>query len=190
VKEVDRELGARYVLEGSVRSSGGRVRITAQLINAATGAHLWAERFDGSPEAVFELQDQVPVGVAAAIEAAIQPTQIHRSAELPEQAKVRDTRRPDAISAERRQLTVMSCNLADAAALAARLDPKDLGDLIAAYHRAIAEIVTRFEGFVAKQLGDGVQIRSTAAVHGNAAWWARRPASLRVSKTRLRPIPC
>ena len=154
VKEVDRELGARYVLEGSVRSSGGRVRITAQLINAATGAHLWAKRCDGSPEAVFELQDQVSVGVAAAIEAAIQPAQIHRSAELPEQAKAHDTRRPDAISPERRQLTVMSCNLADAAALASRLDPEDLRDLIAAYHRAIAEIVTRFEGFVAKQLGD------------------------------------
>ena len=158
VKEVDRELGVHYVLEGSVRNAAGRLRITAQLINAATGAHLWAERFDGSPEAVFELQDQVSVGVAAAIEAAIQPAQIHGSADLPEQAKARDTRRPDAISAERRQLTVMSCNLADAVALASRLDPEDLRDLIAAYHRAIGEIVARFEGFVAKQLGDGVQI--------------------------------
>jgi len=103
VKEVDRELGVHYVLEGSVRNAGGRVRITAQLIDAATGAHLWAERFDGSLEAVFELQDQVAIGVAAAIESALQSAQIHRSAELPEQAKARDVRPPDPISAGRRQ---------------------------------------------------------------------------------------
>src|SRR5215813_3270642 len=105
VKQVGRELGVRYVLEGSVRQAGGRVRITAQLIDALTGAHLWAGRFDGSPEAVFELQDQVAVGVAAAIESALQSAGVHRSAELREQAKA-----PDAVSAERRQLTVMSCN--------------------------------------------------------------------------------
>src|SRR6202521_4489582 len=59
VKQVGRELGVRYVLEGSVRKGGDRVRITAQLIDAATGAHLWADRFDGSLEDVFELQDKV-----------------------------------------------------------------------------------------------------------------------------------
>ena len=59
VKQVGRELGVRYVLEGSVRKAGGRVRITAQLIDADTGAHLWADRFDGSLEDVFELQDKV-----------------------------------------------------------------------------------------------------------------------------------
>jgi adenylate cyclase len=53
VKQVGRELGIRYVLEGSVRKAGGRVRITAQLIDAATGTHLWADRFDGSLEDVF-----------------------------------------------------------------------------------------------------------------------------------------
>ena len=61
VKQVGRELGVRYVLEGSVRKAGGRVRITAQLIDAPTGAHLWADRFDGSLEDVFELQDEVAV---------------------------------------------------------------------------------------------------------------------------------
>jgi TolB-like protein/class 3 adenylate cyclase len=55
VKRVGRELGVRYVLEGSVRKGGGRVRITAQLIEARTGAHLWADRFDGSLEDVFDL---------------------------------------------------------------------------------------------------------------------------------------
>jgi TolB-like protein/predicted ATPase len=158
VRQVGRELGVRYVLEGSVRKAGGRVRIAAQLIDATSGAHLWADRFDGSLEEVFELQDQVAIGVAAAIKSALQSAQIHRSADLPEQAKARDARPPDTISAGRRQLTVMSCNLAESAALASRLDPEDLCDLIAAYHRAIAEIVTRFEGFVAKHSGDGALI--------------------------------
>ena len=57
VKQVGRELGVRYVLEGSVRRAGSRVRITAQLIDATNGTHLWADRFDGSLEDVFDLQD-------------------------------------------------------------------------------------------------------------------------------------
>jgi TolB-like protein/Tfp pilus assembly protein PilF len=68
VKQVSRELGVRYVLEGSVRKAGNRVRITGQLIDATTGAHLWAERFEGSLENVFELQDQVASGVVGAID--------------------------------------------------------------------------------------------------------------------------
>src|SRR5262249_1107663 len=56
VKQVGRELGVRYVLEGSVRKAGGRVRITAQLIDVTNGTHLWADRFDGALEDVFELQ--------------------------------------------------------------------------------------------------------------------------------------
>ena len=59
VKEVGRDLGVRYVLEGSVRKAGGRVRITAQLIDAQSGTHIWADRFDGSLEDVFDLQDKV-----------------------------------------------------------------------------------------------------------------------------------
>jgi TolB-like protein len=64
VKQVGRDLGVRYVLEGSVRRAGGRVRITAQLIDATNGAHLWADRFDGPLEDVFELQDRVASSVA------------------------------------------------------------------------------------------------------------------------------
>jgi TolB-like protein/class 3 adenylate cyclase len=71
VKRVGRELGVRYVLEGSVRRGGGRVRITAQLIEADTGTHLWADRFDSSLEDVFELQDQVAFSVAGVIEPAV-----------------------------------------------------------------------------------------------------------------------
>ena len=81
VKQVGRELGVRYVLEGSVRKGGNRVRITAQLIDAATGAHLWADRFDGSLEDVFDLQDKIAVSVAGVIEPALQAAEIARSAD-------------------------------------------------------------------------------------------------------------
>ena len=72
VKRAGRELGVRDVLEGSVRKGGSRVRITAQLIEAETGTHLWADRFDGSVEEVFELQDQIALSVAGVIEPALQ----------------------------------------------------------------------------------------------------------------------
>jgi TolB-like protein/Flp pilus assembly protein TadD len=83
VKHIGRELGVRYVLEGSVRKAGHRVRITAQLIDALNGAHLWAERFDGSLEDVFELQDKVASSVAGVIEPALRTAEIRRSARLP-----------------------------------------------------------------------------------------------------------
>jgi len=83
VKRVGRELGVRYVLEGSVRKAAGRVRITAQLIDATNGAHLWADRFDGSLEDVFDLQDKVAVSVAGVIEPTLQAAEIRRSAARP-----------------------------------------------------------------------------------------------------------
>jgi adenylate cyclase len=67
VKQVGRELGVRYVLEGSVRKAANRVRITGQLIDAATGVHLWADRFDSMLEDIFDLQDQVTSSVIGAI---------------------------------------------------------------------------------------------------------------------------
>jgi adenylate cyclase len=78
VKQVGRELGIRYALEGSVRKAGGRVRITAQLIETSTGAHLWADRFDGSLEDVFDLQDKVASSVAGVIEPALRAAEIQR----------------------------------------------------------------------------------------------------------------
>jgi adenylate cyclase len=83
VRQVGRELGVRYVLEGSVRKGGNRVRITGQLIDAATGAHIWADRFDGSLEDVFELQDKVASSVAGVIEPALQAAETARSAGRP-----------------------------------------------------------------------------------------------------------
>jgi adenylate cyclase len=83
VRRVGCELGVRYLLEGSVRKAGGRVRITTQLIDAGIGAHLWADRFDGSLEDVFELQDRVTISVAGVIEPALEAAEIRRSTERP-----------------------------------------------------------------------------------------------------------
>ena len=79
IKRVGRELGVRYVLEGSVRRAGNRVRTTAQLIEAETGTHLWADRFDGSLEDIFELQDQVAIKVAGVIEPTLLQSEIERA---------------------------------------------------------------------------------------------------------------
>ena len=83
VKQVGRELGVRYVLEGSVRKAASRVRITGQLIDATTNAHLWAERFDGNLEDVFDLQDQVATSVAGAIAPKLEQAEIERAKHKP-----------------------------------------------------------------------------------------------------------
>ena len=84
VKQVGRELGVLYVLEGSVRkAAGNRIRITAQLLDAITGAHLWADRFDGTLEDVFELQDNVASSVAGVIEPTLQAAEHRRSIQRP-----------------------------------------------------------------------------------------------------------
>jgi adenylate cyclase len=83
VKQVGRDLGVRYVLEGSVRKAGGRVRITAQLIDAASGSHLWANRFDDLLEDVFELQDKVAISVAGVIEPTLREAEVQRAVRKP-----------------------------------------------------------------------------------------------------------
>jgi adenylate cyclase len=83
VRQIGRELGVRYVLEGSVRKAGSRLRISGQLVEAATGAHLWADRFDGTLEDVFELQDRVAANVASAIEPNLRAAEIMRAQRKP-----------------------------------------------------------------------------------------------------------
>jgi len=83
IKRVGRELGVRYVLEGSVRKGGGKVRITGQLIDSETGAHLWADRFDGALEDIFDLQDQVTGNVVAAVAPRITQAEIERAKRKP-----------------------------------------------------------------------------------------------------------
>ena len=83
VKQVGRELGVCYVLEGSVRKTQNRLRISAQLIDAGSGAHLWADRFEGSLEDVFQLQDNVALSVAGVIEPALQAAETACAATRP-----------------------------------------------------------------------------------------------------------
>jgi TolB-like protein len=83
VKLVGRELGVRYVLEGSVRKSANRVRITGQLVDAQTGAHLWADRFEGGLEDIFDLQDNVTVSVVGAISPKLEQAEIERAKHKP-----------------------------------------------------------------------------------------------------------
>jgi len=79
VKQISHELGVRYVLEGSVRRAGNRVRITAQLINATTGAYLWADRLEGALEEIFDLQDRVAVTIVSAIAPKLEQAEIERA---------------------------------------------------------------------------------------------------------------
>jgi len=83
VKQIAQELGVRYVLEGSVRKAANRVRITGQLIDTATGAHIWADRFDGALDDIFDLQDQVASNVAGSIEPKLRQSEIERASRKP-----------------------------------------------------------------------------------------------------------
>jgi len=83
VKQVGRELGVRYVLEGSVRKAGNRVRIAGQLIDASTGVHLWADRFEGGLEDIFDLQDQVTSSVVGAVAPKLEQAEIERAKRKP-----------------------------------------------------------------------------------------------------------
>ena len=83
IRQVGRELGVRYVLEGSARRSDDRLRITGQLIEAATGAHIWADRFDGSLSDIFELQDELTARIVGAIAPKLQLVEIERAKRMP-----------------------------------------------------------------------------------------------------------
>ncbi len=83
VKQVGRDLGVRYVLEGSLRKAGGKVRISGQLIDASSGAHLWADRYDGDLEDIFELQEQITSSVVGAIAPKLELAEIERSKHKP-----------------------------------------------------------------------------------------------------------
>lgn len=83
VKQVGRELGVRYVLEGSIRKAGNKVRIAGQLIDTSTGSHIWADRFDGGLEDIFDLQDQVTAKVVGALSPKLEQAEIDRSRRKP-----------------------------------------------------------------------------------------------------------
>jgi adenylate cyclase len=83
IRQVGRDLGVRYVLEGSVRKAGGRVRITGQLIEAESGAHLWADRYDGALEDVFDLQDRITEAIVGILEPNLRLAEIERARRKP-----------------------------------------------------------------------------------------------------------
>src|SRR6185437_10686615 len=81
--DIRRDLGVRYVLEGSVRKSGNRVRVTAQLIEATTGGHLWAEKYDRDLADIFAVQDEITARVSEAIQPALERSERERAARKP-----------------------------------------------------------------------------------------------------------
>jgi len=83
VKQVGRELGVRYVLEGSLRKSGNRIRVTGQLVEAETGKHVWAERYDRDPADIFAVQDEITQAVTIAVAPAIDDAELHRAMRKP-----------------------------------------------------------------------------------------------------------
>ncbi len=119
VKEVGHELGIRYVLEGSVRKAGNRVRVTAQLVEAASGNHVWADRYDGALDDIFDLQDEIAASVVGAIE-----PQLHRA----EVERIRH-KRPESFDAY--DLTLSGL------AKMNKLDPKDTADALTFFLKAI-----------------------------------------------------
>src|SRR5207237_829743 len=83
VKQVGRELGVRYVLEGSLRKAGNRLRVTAQLVEAETGNHVWAERYDRDPADIFAVQDEISLAVTTAIAPAVAQAEQQRAMRKP-----------------------------------------------------------------------------------------------------------
>ena len=150
IKQVGRELGVRYVLEGSVRKAGGNVRITGQLIDSDTGSHLWADRFDGSLEDVFELQDQVTTRVVSAIAPKITEAEIERA------------RRKPAGSLDGYDLYLR------ALALSHQFTPESLGEAVAVLRKALAiELVLCASGRVVALLLQLVALRGPRGAAAN-----------------------
>jgi TolB-like protein/class 3 adenylate cyclase len=157
IKQAGAELGARYILEGSVRKAGDRLRVTGQLVEAATDQHLWAERYDPDLKDIFAIQDEITERVVNAVEPAVRAWEQRHGISGLRDGLERDEASPtQRTAAERRQLTIMSCELLGTAALAARMELEDLRDATGAYHRWIADTIARFGGFIGERGGSGV----------------------------------
>jgi len=166
VKQVGRELGVRYVLEGSVRKAAGRVRITGQLVETSTASHVWGERFDGGLEDIFGLQDQVTMSVVGAIAPKLEQVEIER-------AKRKPTASLDAYDCYLRAVTNIHLVTREANEEALKLlyeaierDP----NFAPAYGRAALCYVQRqFSGWIvdqAEEVEEGVRLERRAAALG------------------------
>jgi TolB-like protein/class 3 adenylate cyclase/Tfp pilus assembly protein PilF len=179
VRQVGRQLGVRYVLEGGVRKAGSRLRITTQLLEAETGAHLWADRYDGALEDVFDLQDQITEKVVGIVEPSLQRSEIERSRrKKPENLDAYDLY----LRAVPHMATVMPADAQIAAALlrdALKIDPK-----YAAAHALIAwchEIIFTRAGLNEADRSAGVSHARAAIANGSDDATALAIASLVVT---------
>jgi TolB-like protein len=185
IKQAGAELGARYILEGSVRKAGDRLRVTGQLVEAATDQHLWAERYDPDLKDIFAIQDEITERVVNAVEPAVRAWEQRHGISGLRDGLERDEASPtQRTAAERRQLTIMSCELLGTAALAARMELEDLRDATGAYHRWIADTIARFGGFIGERGGSGVLAYfGYPAAHEDDAEQAVRAGTLRVRES-------
>ena len=168
VKQVGRELGVRYVLEGSLRKSGNRIRVTAQLVEAETGKHVWAERYDRDLADIFALQDEITEAVTIALVPAIADAEQHRALRKPPESL-------DAWAAYQRGMWHLSKASAEDNALAEKffqraidLDPIFVGRIHRACRRPqpSGQYVSN-----SRSRGRAKRGRSTGAARGCARWW-------------------
>jgi TolB-like protein/tetratricopeptide (TPR) repeat protein len=146
IRQVGRELGAKYLVEGSVRRAGERLRVVAQLINADDGSHVWADRFDCPVgDDVLRTQDRLTYDIVTAIRRAVGTSSDEEGATSPSTA--------GAGSLERRQVTVMICDVLGLAP--ARLDPEDLREVMTACHGCVSAAVHRHGGSLAQYAANG-----------------------------------
>jgi TolB-like protein len=160
IKQVGAELGVRLVLEGSVRKSGDRMRVTGQLVESDTGEHLWAEHYDRQINRdLFAIQDQITRHVVTAIDSVVRAFEIRRTGHHPAgQSDGHKLVRTPAADAERRQLTVMRCELVRPTTRNRGPDLEDLRDAVGLYQRCIADVVGRFKGFPGHHVGNTVLV--------------------------------
>jgi adenylate cyclase len=170
VKQIGRELGVRYVLEGSLRKSGNRIRVTAQLVEAETGIHVWAEHYDRDLTDIFALQDEITEAVTIAIAPAVADAEQRRAMRRPPESL-------DAWAAYQRGLWHFSKNTADDNALAQRffqqaidLDPSFAGSYtgLAYAHRRAAGVFGTLSLDDAEKLAEAL-VRRAVALDGNDA---------------------
>lgn len=164
VKQVGRELGVRYVLEGSVRKGGNKLRITGQLIEAGTGTHLWADRYDGALEDVFELQDKITETVIGVIEPNL------RSAEI-ERARRKPPENLDAYDLYLRAMPHLASMMPEDASKAGGLFEQALAldpdyAVVHAYLAWVYEMRVARGGFSETDLAAGMRHARAAIVHG------------------------
>jgi TolB-like protein/class 3 adenylate cyclase/tetratricopeptide (TPR) repeat protein len=122
VRQIGRDLGVRYVMEGSVRKAGNRLRITGQLIDAESGMHIWADRFDSALDDVFELQDRVTAAVAGIIEPSVTQAEIRRASRKPTESMLAYDWLLRAIGAEQPWDRESSCRIIELGRRAISLD--------------------------------------------------------------------